>query len=273
MAREIAFNPKMPGKATRYARALESSPALLDELRDAAAETLSLREELHVARTVLGETVRMLGQTTAQAGVMPQGVARLVLDQIREVNSLVSSCAAIEAKRQDQALDAAKLILLLGRLRDDLRVTLKEAGLVTAVPFVDAAFARAKWTGALDEAAVQDALAAPASFDVKFRPIERGADGKIRESEEVFERPQDALGGGPTQPSGPAGPTKTPDGLAPTAASLTEDDQLKAELAQANAALDREIEDQLADADEAGAPLPGVPLKDKAVDKLLRERG
>jgi len=243
-------------KQSRYADALESSPELLDELKSAAEESLSLRDEISVARTILGESIRSMGRATAQNnGVLPQAFGMLVLQQMREVNSLISSCASIEAKRQDQQLDAAKLILLLGRLRDDLRLSLKEAGFLGAIPFIDAAFGRARWTGQLDDAAVAEALQAPASFDVKFRPIERDSDGKLLEGRTSYDTPEDALGAGAKDLDLTSRSTRAAQNRdAKSPLRKVEDRRLEAELSQANEALDAEI----ADAAESGAPLPGV---------------
>ena len=254
-------------KISRYLQALESSPHLLDQLKEAAEESLSLRDEVAAARTILGESMRMLGRATSENnGVMPQSVAAMVLGQLREVNSLVSSCANIEARRQDQQLDVAKLVLLLGRLRDDLRLSLKEAGLHGAVPFIDAAFARAKWTGALDDAAVQEALSAPLSFDVKFRPIERDASGKLLEHKQSFDTPEEALTNAKdldltTRSS------KLADKRVVTPLKSAEDEVLKKELEQTNNMLDAEIDT----AQEEGNPLPGAAQRreDKQIRRMI----
>lgn len=275
----LELNSQKPGKATRYADALESSPELLAALQAAAGETLSLRDEVIAAKAILGESIRTLGRATAaNGGSMPQSIAVLVLQQMREVNSLVTSCAAIEAKRVDQQFDAAKMILLLGRLRTDICLALKEAGFGMAVKVVTAAFGRASWTGALDQSSVDEALNAPASFDVKFRPIERGADGKLSEGEQTFDDPAEAV-----RVKSTPGVTTTNSDLDQTARSLklsqhrdaAEDAKLKAELAQVNDRLDAEIDDAAAN----GEPLPGVSevrrskLNDPLNDMLKKELG
>lgn len=263
-------------KRSRYADSLESSPELLAQLQAAAEETLSLRDEVAAARAILGETMRTLGRITAQNdGIMPQSVAQLALGQMREVNALISSCAAIEAKRVDQQFDAAKMVLLLGRLKTDICLALKETSQLTpsvAVALVNNAFARARWTGALDQATVDEAMAAPASFDVKFRPIERDQTGKLLEHKDAFDSPEDALAAGKDLDLTPRS-DKMRDArlsardaannlLIPTAVTPStvkplqriEDEKLKAELEQANNQLDAEI----ADAQESGMSIPGV---------------
>jgi hypothetical protein len=235
--------------SARYEAALESSPHLLDQLRAAGDESLSLRGEVAAARVLLGESLRVLGRAhNASGGVLSGAAVQLVSENLRQVNAMVTSCAAIEAKRLDQSLDAAKVALLLARLRDDLRRSLKEAGQIGAIPFIDAAFDRAKWTGALDADTVRDALAAPASFDVKFRPIERDAMGRVHERNRAFDRAEDALLEG-----GQGGlPLESDDARDPL--TVAEDRALLEDIERANAALDGEIED----AAESGAPLPGV---------------
>lgn len=288
--RGLQQNQQIPQKVakriSRYESALASAPHLLEELRDAAEESLSLRDEISVARTILGESIRSLGRATAMNdGVMPAGLGQLVLSQMREVNSLIGSCAAIEAKRQDQQLDAAKLILLLGRLRDDLRQSLREAGMSGAVPFIDAAFERARWTGQLDDAAVQEALSAPASFDVKFRPIERDEQGKLLEHSTAYDTPQEALDGRDLdltarskKMSDARDPAKKAAADTRTPLQKVEDEKLKAELAQANDMLDLEIDQATKEAAEDGKPLPGMgearsSRLDKNTRRLLEERG
>lgn len=255
-----------PKRRSRYAQALESSPDLLEQLLGAAEETLSLRDEVAAARAILGETMKTLGRATNEAGVMPQGLAGLALQQLREVNTLITSCAAIEAKRVDQQFDAAKMVMLLGRLRTDICLALKDAGMPEAVPFVHAAFGRAKWTGALDQAAVDEALSAPVSFDIKFRPIERDSSGKLLEHSQAFDTPEDALANSKdldlTSRSDKAA-AKRAEIVGPAPAKsgkpLNADDAaLKAELEAANDQLDKQIDEEIAAAAEAGTPLPGV---------------
>ncbi len=270
MARDIAQISK---RTSRYAQALGSSPELLEHLHEAAEEGLSLRDEVSAARVILGETMRMLGRATQAAnGIMPQSIAQLALSQMREVNSLISSCAAIEAKRQDQQFDAAKMVLLLGRLRTDICLALKEHGMAEAVPFVQAAFGTAKWTGALDQAAVDEAMAAPASFDIKFRPIERDEAGKLLEHKQAFDSPEEALSNAKdldltsrsAKLQDKRASTAQPTSLASNLQKV-EDESLKAELEQANNLLEQEI----AAASEEGAPLPGV--SEARTSKLKKE--
>lgn len=271
---EISQNLPGTRKASRYAAALSSSPELLEALQQAAEEGLSLRDEVSAARAILGESMRMLGRATqANDGIMPQSVAALCLNQMREVNALISSCAAIEAKRQDQQFDAAKMVLLLGRLRTDICLALKEAGFVGAVPFVQRAFGDARWTGALDQAAVDEAMAAPASFDIKFRPIERDASGKLLEHKQAFDTPEDALSNAKDLDLTSRSTTAAEKREAalkpvtgPNALQKIEDSSLKAELEAANARLEQEI----AEAAESGNPLPGV--SEERTSKLRKER-
>jgi len=275
-AGSVRANSSNSRKVSRYEANLESSPHLLEQLQAAAEESLSLRDEVVAAKMILGESIRMLGRATAQNdGVMPQAVAGLILGQMREVNALVSSCAAIEAKRVDQQFDAAKMILLLGRLRTDICLALKEAGMAGAVPFVQAAFGRARWTGALDQGAVDEALAAPASFDIKFRPIERDTTGKLREHSTAFDTPEEALAGAAdldlTPRSAKLIEAREKRDLR-TPAAKAEDSALKAELEAANNGLDQQIDAEIAAAEEGGNPLPGVSelrsskLKDSNAD-------
>lgn len=272
-ARRFTLEPNRSGKATRLARNLESAPQLVEELVEATQESLSLREEIGAARVIVGESVRMLGRATAaNDGVMPQGIAAVVLDQMLQLNTLISSCAAIEAKRLDQQFDAAKLVMLIGKLRQEICSALKDAGFVGAVPFVQACFGRARWTGALDQAAVDEALAAPQSFDVKFRPIERDDAGRLREHRDAFETPQDALANAAdldlTSRSDKMAGARAAGAAAEKAANpliRAEDADLKRELEQANDLLDAEIEA----AKEAGQPLPGV--SEMRASKLDRE--
>lgn len=259
-----------PSAPSRYLQALESSPHLLEQLSQASGESLSLRAEVALMRTMLGELVRMMGRASGADG-NPTAIAAMagvITAQVKAVESVVNSCAAIEAKKVDQSLDAAKLVLLLSNLREDMRRSLRDAGFKAAVPFVDASFDRAKWTGALDEASVKEALAAPASFDVAFRPIERDHTGKVREHALAFDTPEEAVAQAGTIPVTPAQIKEAQDAADPKA--KFERDKLQAELAQANDMLDSEI----ADAAENGAPLPGLSESrasklDKNTRKLL----
>lgn len=252
-----AMQPAAPDSISRYARALESSPHLLDQLSQASGESLSLRAEVALMRVLLGELVRMMGRAAAAPGTEPSAVVAmvgLVSQQIRSVEAVVNSCAAIEAKKVDQSLDAAKLVLLITNLREELRRGLRDAGLKGGVAIVDGVFDRAKWTGALNDATVKEALQAPASFDVQFRPIERDASGKVREHARAFDTPDEALAEAGQIKATPLLNVAQPAAPAMSANERFERDKLNDELAQANAMLDAEI----AAAAEAGNPLPGV---------------
>lgn len=172
----------------QYTKILERSPVLLDRLREAQGESLSLRSEAALARALLGHVLSVLAQAHGRTGKLDADALGLVLQQLEQVSRIVEKGAGIEAKRDDQRIEISKLVILMSALRDDLRRNLKRAGLEPALEFVDAAFARARWTGELSEEAVNEVLAAPASYNVEFRPIEREGD-KLVEREKTASDP------------------------------------------------------------------------------------
>lgn len=177
-----------------YFDALERSPTLRERLETAAAEALDLRGEVALGRALLLEVLARLGEIHGKTGTVDAGALMLVQDLIARVSSTVEKAAAIEAKRVDQGIDAAKLVVLLARLRDDLKRNLRRAGQTSALAHVDAAFERAKWTGELTEQQTRELLEAPQSFDVQFRPIERtGDNGKPTEAEAAHDDALSAL--------------------------------------------------------------------------------
>ncbi len=175
-----------------YERATERSPKLLARLREAQGESLDLRSEVALARTALAEVMSQVSEIHQKSGKLSADGFAILQSQLDHVSKVVERAATIESKRVDQGIDVAKLVILMSSLRDDMRRNLLKAGLNTAVPYIDAAFERAKWSGDLDDETIEKILAAPASYDVEFRPIEREGDKPI-ESRETVKRPEDAL--------------------------------------------------------------------------------
>ncbi len=199
MTRELSPRPGAALRA-RYERTLEMSPALLDRLQQASASELSLRDEVALARTLLDEVLASVAAAHGRTGKLSADGLGLLMEQLNQVHRLVESAASIEAKRGDQALSATHVLLLVTALRDDLRRSLTAAFGDGAAELVDDAFRRQRWTGGLDPAAVAEALAAPAAYEVKFRPLEReGGDGPVRERRDAIPADGllDALAGAP----------------------------------------------------------------------------
>lgn len=177
-----------PSRApSRYERIMDSSPRLVDQLRQAEEQdALSLRDEIAAARVTLGESLRILARVEAKNGVIDPAAVVLLSDQLKTVRELIRDEAGIRARNKEIGLDAAKVMLLVGALRDDLRRTLAGAGQAAALPFIEAVFERAKWPDQVDERTVQEALEAPAEYEVAFRVIERDErTGKVLESSRV----------------------------------------------------------------------------------------
>lgn len=166
----------------RYLRLLEESPDLQHEVREAAAQDLSLRGEVALARTLLAQVAKALAKVHGSTGVLTAELFDLMNRQLAAVTGIVSSAAQIEAKKTDQRLDAGRLLVLLAGLRDDLVRSLA-ATHPGAEVVVRRCFERAKWTGEMTEERVQEALLAPAAYDVRFRRIDRDKDGHVKESE------------------------------------------------------------------------------------------
>jgi hypothetical protein len=177
-----------------YLQALERSPALLERMKQAAETDLNLRGEAALARALLTEVLGKLAQIHQRNGKLDAETLVVAQNMVREVSGVIERASNIEAKKIDQGIDAAKLVLLMSNLRNDLQRSLERAGFNNALPYIDAAFERAKWTGDLSEEVVNSALAAPASYDVKFRVIERdGPNGKPKESADLISKPEEAL--------------------------------------------------------------------------------
>jgi hypothetical protein len=177
-----------------YADVLEHSPTLLARLKRAAEQDLSLRGEVALARGLLSELLAKLAQVHGKDGKLNLEAMVLAQGMIKELSLVVERAAGIESKRVDQGLDAAKLVLLMTNLRNGLRQALDRAGFAGALPYIDAAFEKAKWTGDLSEEVVEEALRAPAAYDVKFRLIDRASlNDRPTESEELVDEPEKAL--------------------------------------------------------------------------------
>lgn len=162
----------------RYERVAEQSPALLTQLQDAAQAGIDLRDEAALARTLLDTALSRFAQIHAQQnGVMDPNTFLVVWETLKGVQRIVKDAADIEAKRDDQKLSAAHVLLLVSALRDELSRQLSATFGEQAAELVNDVFTRAAWTrGTLSENDVREALAAPAAYDVSFRLIEK-ADG------------------------------------------------------------------------------------------------
>lgn len=168
---------------SRYARVLEGCPRLLERLRSAAeADPYDLRDEVKVIRALAEDAISTLALAEATGTPSPLDLKN-ARSLIKQVQSLVKDAADIEAKRRDQRLSAAHVLGLLSALRDDLCRHLRQAYGEEAALIVDARFNAAPWTAHLDQDTVKAALAAPASYDVAFRAIEREGD-EVKESNE-----------------------------------------------------------------------------------------
>lgn len=161
---------------------LESSPALLERLKDASQSEIDLTGEIAVARTLLEEVLGLFARKHSTTGgqIDPSSYS-LITSQLTQVQRIVRDAADIESKRTDQRLSATHVLMLLGRLRDELNRALTAAFGGRAADVVGDVFGRQKWTGSLDDEKVREALAEPQSYDVAFRLIDR-------EGEQVVER-------------------------------------------------------------------------------------
>ena len=124
---------------------------------------------------MMGEVMRGLARAhSASGGQLGLKSMQLMQNQLQLVQSLIGTEAGIRARDKEQVLDAAKVALLMAALRDDLiRSVGSTAGLPAAVPFINAAFERARWTGEINPETLGNALAAPAEYDVQFRVLEQ----------------------------------------------------------------------------------------------------
>ncbi len=190
-------------RPTRYERALESAPHLLDQLREANKENpLTLKNEIGTARMMLGEVMRGLARAhTESGGQLGLKSMQLIQNQLQLVQSLIGTEAGIRARDKEQVLDATKVALLMAALRDDLiRSVGAEAGLPAAVPFINAAFQRARWTGDINPETLENALQAPAEYDVQFRLLEQVGEkdgvAKVIEGSKVGQPAELVVGGG-----------------------------------------------------------------------------
>lgn len=172
----------------RYERNAEQSPALLEQLQDAAQADVGLRDEVALARTMLDMIVAQFARLHARNnGAIEPNTFLLLGEQLRQVQRIVKDAADIEAKRDDQRLSAAHVLLLMSSLRDDLTAQLGAAFGPDAATLVGDTFARAKWPDALDDETLREALSAPAAYKVQFRVIEKGPDEQPRERDEALE--------------------------------------------------------------------------------------
>lgn len=210
-----AQNPQ-PTTGGRYAKLLAEAPQLQSELQEAAEESLSLRGEAALARTLLGQAVKQLAQLHNQSGTINPSALVAVRTLLHDAAALVGQAADLEARKVDQVIDAGRLLVLLAALREDLQRSLTLAGMPAGAKLVDAAFGRAKWTGGLSPEIVREALMAPAAFNVKFREIARGEDGAPKVSSKPMSEAELA---------GYQAPVADP--------RIAERDRLKAELAEA----------------------------------------
>lgn len=165
----------------RYSRALEQAPELLATLNDQSQADLELRSEAGLARTLLEQVLAQLGEMHGKSGVMNPLVLQNVSALLGQVQSIVRDAAAIEAKRNDQRINATHMLTLLVALRNDLKRRLNMAFGDAAGEIVEACFAGAKWTGGLREDDVAEALLEPAAFELKLRVVDREGD-TIKES-------------------------------------------------------------------------------------------
>lgn len=158
-----------------YAAALSDAPLLLQTLEQAAHRELQLRDETALARTLLDQLLRQFAAASvaAKSETLTPTQIGATLATLQQVASLVGQAATLERNGSTQALSAAHLVILLGGLRDELARTLAAKFGDVARVIVDDVFARARWTGDLSTDVVRDALTAPASYEVRFRTLER----------------------------------------------------------------------------------------------------
>jgi hypothetical protein len=175
----VARLPQNP--TNRYARALETAPGLLSSLNDAKQSELSLTDEVGLARTLLEQVLHQVGEIHRQTGNLNPLVIQGVQNMLTQVQSMVGSAAAIEAKRADQKISATHILTLLIALRDDLKRRLNMAFGEAAGNVVEECFNAARWTGGLKDEDVAAALLEPSAFELKLRVVDREGD-QIRES-------------------------------------------------------------------------------------------
>lgn len=131
---------------------------------------------------LLDEVLQRVAKLHGEQGELSAQGLSVTSSMLTQVERIVSSAAAIEAKRNDQRISATHVLTLLVALRDDLKRTLYSSFGEHAAAVVDGVFTRARWTGGLSEEAVRDALLEPASFDFRLRVVEREGD-VLRETE------------------------------------------------------------------------------------------
>ena len=178
---------------TRYHAALSHSPSLVDALAqecESARASFDLRDEAALARTLLSQVLAQMAKLHGENGKLDGNLFGAIMHTLKQVSGIVEQAAAIEAKRGDQFLDAARVAILVGNLRDEITRKLEQAGYGDATSLVADCFMRAKWTAGLDEKVVQEALNAPTSYDVVFRVIEKAANGKPVETSEIVRAAQ-----------------------------------------------------------------------------------
>ena len=189
MAAEIT--PAGPAQLARrrYAQALAIAPTLAERLAaEIASSDVELRDEVAVARTLLGEILgRLAVAHSASSGKLDPTLTAFALQTLKQVAGIVAQAAGIEAKKGDQVLDAARVAILVGQLRSDVERSLRAAHMDSAADIVRDCFERARWTGGLTDEAVSNALKAPLAYDVKFRVIDRQEDGKVVETRELID--------------------------------------------------------------------------------------
>lgn len=173
-ARQTALAPTVA--RNRYAGALEQAPELLATLKAQSENEFDLTSEITLARTLLENLVQQVGASHARAGnINPlalDGVSRM----ISQVQSIVSTAACIQAKRDDQRISAGAILALLVALRDDLKRRMNMAFGENAALIVEEVFKNARWTGGLKEEDVREALLAPAAFDLQLSVVDREGD-------------------------------------------------------------------------------------------------
>lgn len=170
----------------RYTKSLEQAPGLLASLTDYSSQELSLNSEVGVARMLLEQILERLGESHGKTGLVSPLVADSVSRLLAQVQSMVTSAAAIEAKRTDQKISATHMLALLVSLRNDLKRRLTMAFGEAAGDVVDSTFQNARWTGGLRDEDVHDALLEPAAFDLRLRPVDRDGD-QLREASKALQ--------------------------------------------------------------------------------------
>lgn len=148
----------------------------MSTLNDQAQSEIGLRDEVGLARTLLEQLLAQLGEYHGKEGKLHPLVFDGVRSMLGQVQSIVQSAAAIEAKRDDQKISATHILTLLVALRDDLKRRLNMAFGEQAAEIVESVFDAARWTGGLRDEDVHDALLEPAAFDLKLRVVDREGD-------------------------------------------------------------------------------------------------